>query len=137
MLTLIPPAPIAVTTIRDGATMGRTGTPKMPIFAYKSVNDEISPIADTDKLVQQFCDAGVSVKYIREATGEHFSQAATSTGDVINFLKDRFDGVPQSGCTTQTAFNDLLNPGNAGTLGVNLVNVLLNAVGVPVGPGHY
>jgi hypothetical protein len=137
MLTSTPPAPIAVNTIRDGATMGRTGTPQMPIFAYKSVNDEISPIADTDKLVRQFCDAGVSVTYIREATGEHFSQAATSTGDVINFLKDRFDGVAQSGCTTQTAFNDLLNPGNAGTLGVNLVNVLLNAVGVPVGPTHF
>jgi hypothetical protein len=126
-----------VRTIRDGATMGRIGTPQMPLFVYKSVNDEISPVADTDKLVKQFCAAGVSIKYIREATGEHFTQAATSTGDVINFLTDRFDGVPQAGCTTQTAFNDLLNPGNAGTLGVNLVNVLLNALGTPLGPNHF
>ena len=117
--------------------MGRIGKPTMPIFAYKSVNDEISPVADTDKLVKQFCNEGVSVKYIREATGEHFTQAATSTGDVINFLTDRFNGMPQTGCTTQTSFNDLLNPGNAGTLGVNLVNVLLNALGTPLGPNHF
>ncbi|CZT25466.1 related to lipase 1 [Ramularia collo-cygni] len=129
--------PIVQRTIKEGATMGLTGTPTMPIFVYKSVRDEISPIADTDKLVQQFCNAGVSIDYVREELGEHFTQAATSVGDIINFLIARFNGVPQSGCTTRTTFNDLLNSGNVATFGPALLQVLLNAVGVPLGPNHF
>jgi hypothetical protein len=117
--------------------MGLTGTPTMPIFVYKSVNDEISPIADTDKLVQQFCEAGVSIEYVRDSFGEHFTQAATSTGDILNFLTDRFNGVRTSGCTVRNAFNDALDPGAPGTLGLALTMVLLNALGVPLGPYHF
>ncbi|KAI5242440.1 hypothetical protein E4T42_07698 [Aureobasidium subglaciale] len=103
--------PIVNTTITNRATMGRHGTPSMPIFAYKAVADEISPIADTDALVQQFCNAGVSVTYVRDPFGEHFTQAATSTGDVLNFLADRFNGVPISGCSIRSEFLDALDPG--------------------------
>jgi hypothetical protein len=116
--------------------MGTHGTPSMPIFVYKSINDEISPIADTDKLVQQFCNAGTSITYVRDSFGEHFTQAATSTGDVLNYLTDRFNGVPIKGCVTRNAFNDALDPGAPGKLGVALTMVLLNALSVPVGPYH-
>jgi hypothetical protein len=51
--------------INNSATMGRHGTPGLPVFAYMSVGNEISPIADTDKLLQQFCDQGISVTYVR------------------------------------------------------------------------
>lgn len=129
--------PIAQDTIRKGATMGLHGTPTMPIFVYKSTNDEISPIADTDALVKQYCDAGVSIDYVRDSFGEHFTVASTSTGDVLNFLTDRFKGVPQTGCKIRNAFNIALDPGAPGTLGVALIMVLLNAVGVPVGPNHF
>jgi hypothetical protein len=118
--------------------MGRHGTPQFPAFVYKSVQDEISPIADADALVQQFCNAGVSITYVRTEFGEHFTQAATSTGDILNYLTDRFNGVPVSGCQTRTVFlDDISNPAFAAKFGVALTTVLLNAlVGVPVGPGN-
>ena len=115
--------------------MGLHGTPGFPVFAYKSVGDEISPIADTDKLLQQFCDQGVSVTYVRTQAGEHFTQATSSTGDVLDFLTDRFNAVPISGCRTRTVFlDDLTNPAFAAKFGVALTTVLLNALGTPVGP---
>ncbi|KAI4672754.1 uncharacterized protein J4E78_001256 [Alternaria triticimaculans] len=129
--------PIAENTIRTGATMGLHGTPSMPIFVYKAVKDEISPIADTDALVDQFCKAGVSITYVRDSFGEHFTQAATSTGDVLNYLTDRFNGVPVSGCSIRNEFLDLLDAGSPGKLGISLVMVLLNALGVPLGPNHF
>ncbi|KAI4952479.1 hypothetical protein J4E91_002950 [Alternaria rosae] len=128
--------PISKNTIRTGATMGLHGTPFMPIFVYKAAKDEISPIADTDALVDQFCKAGVSITYVRDSFGEHFTQAATSTGDVLNYLTDRFNGVPISGCDIRNEFLDLLDAGSPGKLGISLVMVLLNALGVPLGPNH-
>jgi hypothetical protein len=129
--------PITVNTIKIGATMGTHGTPSMPIFVYKAVADEISPIADTDALVKQFCDAGVSITYVRDSFGEHFTQASTSTGDVLNYLTERFNGVPISGCSIRSEFLDALDPGAPGKLTVSLIMVLLNAVGVPLGPNHF
>jgi hypothetical protein len=118
--------------------MGRHGTPQFPSFVYKSTQDEISPIADTDALVKQFCNAGASVTYVRTAVGEHFTQATTSTGDVLNFLTDRFNGVPVSGCSTRTVFlDDIQNPAFAAKFGVALTTVLLNALSTPVGPTHF
>lgn len=115
--------------------MGTHGTPNMPIFAYKAVADEISPIADTDKLVQQFCDAGVSITYVRDSFGEHFTQAASSVGDILNFLTARFNGVPITGCEVRNSYLDALDAGAPQTLVPVYAQVLLlNSLGVPVGP---
>lgn len=58
---------------RSNALMGQHGVPQMPLFVYKAVADEISPIADTDALVDQFCNDGVSITYVRDYAGEHFT----------------------------------------------------------------
>jgi hypothetical protein len=105
-------------------------------FWYKAQNDEISPIADTDALVQKFCSEGVSITYVRDTFGEHFTQAATSFPDVINYLTARFDGVPISGCTTRDEFLDLLDPGAPEKFGEIVVQELFNILQVPVGPGN-
>jgi hypothetical protein len=122
---------------RSNAQMGLHGTPSMPLFVYKSVLDEISPIADTDALVDQFCNAGVSVTYVRDLAGEHFTQAATSFPDVINFLRDRFEGVPISGCSRRNEFLDLLDAGALPKFENIVVSELLNVLGTPVGPTHF
>jgi len=115
--------------------MNRNGIPQFPTFVYKSEQDEISPIADTDALVKSFCDRGVPITYVRTQAGEHFTQAATSTGDILTYLTDRFNGVPISGCTNRTVFlDDLQNPAFGAKFGVALTQVLLNAVLLPVGP---
>lgn len=38
-----------------GATMRTRGTPDFPLFVYKAVNDDISPIGDTVALFEKFC----------------------------------------------------------------------------------
>lgn len=122
---------------RSNAQMGLHGVPSMPLFVYKAVADEISPIADTDALVDQFCNDGVSITYIRDYAGEHFQQAATSFPDVINFLRARFAGVPVTGCSTRNEFLDVLDPGALPYLGSTIVKELANIAGVPVGPNHF
>lgn len=37
--------------------MGYHGVPQMPIFAYKAIGDEVSVIADTDDLVDKYCNS--------------------------------------------------------------------------------
>ncbi|KAB2099142.1 Lipase A [Alternaria gaisen] len=121
---------------RSNAQMGRHGVPLMPLFVYKAVADEISPIADTDALVDQFCGDGVSITYVRDAAGEHFTQAATSFPDVINFLRARFAETPISGCSIRNEFLDALDAGGPSYFGSIIVTELLNLLGKPVGPGN-
>lgn len=93
----------------EGATMGTHGTPNFPLFVYKGVYDEISSIADTDALVDKFYGQGVAIEYIRDDFGEHFVQAVTSVGDVLNFIEDRFDGKPISDCGIRNETLDALD----------------------------
>jgi hypothetical protein len=124
--------------LNENCNQGFHGVPSMPIFWYKAQIDEISPIADSDALVKKYCDAGVSITYVRDAFGEHFTQAATSIGDVLNFLKARFDGKPISGCTTRSVFlSPITDLSTLGTVGVFLVTTLLAILGVPIGPDHF
>ena len=46
--------------------LGRLGTvPTVPMFVYKSVTDEISPVEETDELVRWYCVGGARVEYRR------------------------------------------------------------------------
>ncbi|KAG9511566.1 hypothetical protein KCV07_g10087, partial [Aureobasidium melanogenum] len=84
---------------RSNAQMGLHGVPSMPLFVYMAIADEIPPIADTDALVENFCNDGVSITYVRDYAGEYFQQTAINFPDVINFLRARLAGVPISGCS--------------------------------------
>lgn len=130
--------PTVARYLNNNCNQGSHGVPSMPIFWYKAQNDEISPVADSDALVKKYCDAGVSITYVREAFGEHFTEAALSIGDVLNFLTARFDGVPISGCTTRNVFlSPLSDPNTLKTAGAFIVNTLLSILGVPIGPNHF
>lgn len=48
-------APISTRSINRDGIMGYHGVPQMPLFAYKAIEDEVSPINDTDTLVQNYC----------------------------------------------------------------------------------
>jgi pimeloyl-ACP methyl ester carboxylesterase len=116
------------------------GPARHPVDAFvclQSGGRQDSPIADTDALVDQFCNDGVSVTYVRDAAGGHSTQAATSFPDVINFLRDRFEGVPISGCSRRNEFLDLLDVGALPKFEIIVVSELLNALGTPVDPTHF
>lgn len=129
--------PEAQYVVNYGANAGVHGVPSIPFFVYKAVNDEISPIADTDALVNKLCSKGTKITYVRNSFGEHFIQAATGAGEVLNFLKNNFAGVsPVTTCSTTTVYSDLENPANLAEFSTAFLNVLLNVAGTPIGPGY-
>lgn len=61
----------------------------------------------------------------------------TSTGDVPNYLTERFNGVSISGCSIRNEFLHLPDVDSPGKLDVSFVMVLLDALDVLLGPNHF
>ncbi|KAK2592620.1 hypothetical protein QQS21_009685 [Conoideocrella luteorostrata] len=90
-------------TVTDANGMGHAA-PKIPVLIYKATNDEVSPVADTDKVVDFYCKGGSSVDYRRTgSTSGHIGMLFNGKAAALAWLKDRFNGVPaKQGCTTST-----------------------------------
>ncbi|PMD33150.1 secretory lipase-like protein 1 precursor [Hyaloscypha variabilis F] len=130
--TLLSPIPQGV--LQATGLMGTHGTPQMPVYAYKAIGDEISPIADTDALITKLCAQGANIQYVRDVLGEHASEGITGSGDAFGFLVDRFNGVPVTpGCTTTDVLSDILNGPGLVYLGTEVVDTLVAILGLPVG----
>ncbi|CAF3471985.1 unnamed protein product [Fusarium graminearum] len=90
---------------RDGI-MGYHGVPQWPIFAYQAVHDEISPIANTDKLIERYCAVGANILYQRNSVGSHSEEFYLSAAPAIQWLAAVLTGQYASvykteGCTIQ------------------------------------
>ena len=86
-------------TNRDGI-MGAHGFPQSPVFAYKAIGDEVSPVADTDRLVQRYCLLGADIRYDRNSIGDHASEAPNGKARALAFLTQALNGsLNQTGCT--------------------------------------
>lgn len=90
---------------RDGI-MGYHGVPQWPIFAYQAVNDEISPIENTDKLINRYCEVGANILYQRNSVGTHSQEFVLSAAPAIQWLATVLTGQYASvykteGCTVQ------------------------------------
>ena len=82
--------------------MGFHGTPQIPLYVYKAIHDEISPIADTDTLVSRYCEVGGNVIYERNSIGGHLAEETNGDARAIDWLAQVFAGTYQhSGCTIQ------------------------------------
>lgn len=113
---------------------GKTASP-IPLFIYKAIHDEVSPIADTDALVKNFCVGGTPVTYHRDEFSEHLTLYITSGPDALMWLRDRFNGVPVSKeCSTENVFTSLESKGAAQVLGKQLLAELKGLLGRPIGP---
>ncbi|CAK7231125.1 hypothetical protein SBRCBS47491_007825 [Sporothrix bragantina] len=107
----------------------------IPFYVYKSVLDEVSPVADTDSLVSAYCSAGVSVEYTRDIASEHGSLAAIGAPKALMWLKDRFDGKSAaSSCSTNTVVSSLLDIATIEVLPSFLVDALSALLGGEIGP---
>ncbi|KAJ4393962.1 hypothetical protein N0V93_003179 [Gnomoniopsis smithogilvyi] len=90
---------------QDGV-MGLHGVPLMPVYVYKTINDQISPIADTDALVASFCEQGANILYQRNTVGTHGTEevygdpAATLFLDAV-LTGTYADAYTTTGCTVQ------------------------------------
>jgi len=109
--------------------------PSMPIYVYQAINNELSPVKDTDDLVAKYCAAGSNVKYDRDLLSEHISLVNTGGPAAILWLQDRFDGVPMTpGCTTANVASTLASPEALAVYGSDNVQFLLALAGAPIGP---
>ncbi|KAL4804393.1 secretory lipase-domain-containing protein [Aspergillus unguis] len=110
-------------------------TPQIPLLIYKAVNDEVSPVNDTDALYDTYCENGADVEYIRDLLSEHIIMAVTGAPDAFLWLIDRLSGVAvESGCKRTTKLTGLQDPEALATLGSDVVNILLSFLNLPVGP---
>lgn len=87
----------------DGC-MGLHGTPQMPVYAYKAINDQISVVADTDALIDQFCAAGANILYERNTVGTHGQEMLYGDAPATAFLDAVLTGTyaelyNTTGCT--------------------------------------
>ncbi|WP_238846774.1 lipase family protein [Nocardia arthritidis] len=76
-------------------------TPDVPMYIYHAQNDEIIPIAGTDRVVDGYCrDQNAKVVYTREFLTEHITGGFAWAPKGFQFLIDRMNGVPmRPGCT--------------------------------------
>lgn len=91
--------PIPQMVINSDGIMGYHGVPKMPLFAYKAIADEVSPVNDTDTLVERYCKVGATIRYDRNTVGTHTTEAGNGDARALAFLESVLGGTfNQTGC---------------------------------------
>jgi hypothetical protein len=82
--------------------MGFHGVPNMPLFVYKAIQDTLSPIADTDALVETYCNYGTNILYQRNTVGGHEADSINGDASAFAWLVSLLEGtLVQNSCVTQ------------------------------------
>jgi len=68
--------------------------PQVPVLQYHSIIDEIIPYTQGTTLRDAWCARGAAVRWFDLFLGEHALGIFQAQTDTINFLNDRFTGVP-------------------------------------------
>ncbi|EGX93595.1 secretory lipase, putative [Cordyceps militaris CM01] len=80
--------------VLKNTSLGHGDTPKIPMFVYKSVDDEFSPVAETDALVAAYCGDGASIQYHRDRNSHHGSLAILAAPKALLWLKETMPYYP-------------------------------------------
>lgn len=73
--------------------LGYHGVPAIPLFIYKAIGDQMTPIADTDEHIAQYKRFNVSVLYERNTVGDHITEIENGQDRAIEWLASVFDGT--------------------------------------------
>ncbi|OJJ06463.1 hypothetical protein ASPVEDRAFT_326696 [Aspergillus versicolor CBS 583.65] len=84
--------------------MGAYFTPRAPLYVYKAIQDELSPVGDTDVLVDNYCTDGANILYERNTVGSHQDEyvygSASAYAWLVSVLEGRYAKVYNPvGCT--------------------------------------
>lgn len=82
-----------------------TSAPKVPVFWYQNVQDEVAPVKDVDSAVKDYCRLGANVHYQRNnATNlNHKNYGIIGAPSALGWLRDIMHGQKTtSKCTTET-----------------------------------
>lgn len=127
--------PVVQTVLNETGQMGQTGVPAMPMYIYKPIGDEISPVADTDLVYSALCEKGAQIEYRRNLVGEHNTEAILGSGAAMEWIGDRLDGKPvAAGCEVKDVLVTVLDAGVLESFGLELIAILENVLGGDVGP---
>ncbi|PVI01898.1 LIP-domain-containing protein [Periconia macrospinosa] len=92
-------APVLERISRSNTWQGYHGIPQTPVFVYKAIQDEFSPVSDSDELVQRWCGIDVDVRYERNEVGEHIDEINNGRLRALEWLETVFDGtLEKTGC---------------------------------------
>jgi hypothetical protein len=75
---------------------GNLGTPQVPLYLYMATYDELVVTPDADRLVQRYCSAGVTIKYVKYPLAGHVTGLPEGYPGAVSWLADRFAGKPAS-----------------------------------------
>jgi hypothetical protein len=105
--------PLLSQLLHTEATLGSHGVPQVPLFIYKAIHDEVTPIEGTDDLVQRYCRYGANIWYQRNTDGGHLSEIVNGKPSATQFLQDVLDGrYEHGGCTVEDVTVDLVSAAN-------------------------
>lgn len=125
--------PVTVKTLYENS-LGHT-TPRIPLYWYKSTQDQISVIKDSDDLVAQYCHDGATIEYVRDIWSDHGSLAVLGAFRALGWLKNIMDGTkPAVGCSKSTVLTSLLDLDTVEFLPKFIIDALLDLLGKHVGP---
>ena len=120
--------------ILDANALGKH-TPRIPMFVYKGMKDEISPYQETDALVNKYCSDGASIYYHRDEWTDHGSLAILAAPIALSWLKDTLHGRNTGkSCSTKTVPSSAFDPTWLTVFPKVLADALLDLLGKPVGP---
>jgi len=90
--------------LREG-TLGVFGIPNTPIFMYHAIDDDMTPIEETDAVVNKFCDKGSNILYHRNSWGGHNDELTNGRQRSLDFFGHILGGgnalpFPGTGCET-------------------------------------
>ncbi|ATY65439.1 secretory lipase [Cordyceps militaris] len=124
-----------VRRLLEDNNLGGRGMPDVPVFIYKGVADDLSPVADTDALVDYYCAHGApSLQYYRDLTADHGGMAVAGAGRAVDFLHAVMNGEAQpSGCHRETVASGYLDIRGSKHIPSYVINLLLDLLGKPVG----
>jgi hypothetical protein len=100
-------------------------TPKVPVYMFHALQDEIIPYANATTLRDEWCSYGASVQFVTVQNGGHATTEVLGFPGAFNYVKAAFAGTAGSGCSEKTILDDTLNPL---ALGASLEPILVGLI---------
>ncbi|EON99931.1 putative lipase 1 precursor protein [Phaeoacremonium minimum UCRPA7] len=95
-------APVIQRVLDDNFYMSYHGVPKMRLFMYHAIHDQVARIELTDNLVARYCGVHTNIHYERNTIGDHVGEMTNGQPRALAWLSGVLDGTntaSSSGCT--------------------------------------
>ncbi|QPG95518.1 hypothetical protein C2857_001050 [Epichloe festucae Fl1] len=89
--------PVAVDILARNALGRRVPGAGTPLYVYKAVGDEISPVGETDRLVDAYCAGGATVQYERVLLSGHALLAVSGAPRALAWIDAVMGGRSTAG----------------------------------------